>query len=84
MYIPTNYFSHSIVRNIFFSHLICNRLKSLRTLSIKGNPFCLTDEWKNFTVALLPRLAYLEISSISAEERERGKNNLRRDRCPKM
>ena len=59
--------------------LYLRRLKSLRTLSIKGNPFCLTDEWKNFTVALLPRLAYLEISSISAEERERGKNNFKKE-----
>ena len=52
--------------------LYLRKLKSLRTLSIKGNPFCFTEEWRNFTVALLPNLSYLEISSISLEEREKA------------
>ena len=52
--------------------LYLRKLKALRTLSIKGNPFCHTEEWRNFTVALLPNLSYLEISSISPDEREKA------------
>lgn len=50
--------------------LYLRKLKSLRTLSIKGNPVCITEDWKSYTIALVPNLAYLEIHPISPSERE--------------
>ena len=50
--------------------LYLRRLPSLRTLSIKGNPICRSEDWKSFAVALLPSLTYLEIHPVSQNERE--------------
>ena len=52
--------------------LYLRKLRSLRTLSIKGNPLCTTDDWKSYTIALLPHLTYLEIHLITHEEREKA------------
>jgi hypothetical protein len=52
--------------------LYLRRLRGLRTLSIKGNPICNTEEWMSFTVALLPNLAYLEIHPISQDEKDKA------------
>ena len=50
--------------------LYLRRLPALRTLSIKGNPICRSEDWKSFAVALLPNLTYLEIHPVSQNERE--------------
>ena len=52
--------------------LYLRRLKNLRTLSIKGNPLCTTDDWNGFTISLLPHLTFLEIHPISATERDKA------------
>ena len=39
---------------------------------IKGNPLCTTEDWKSFTISLLPHLSFLEIHPISAEERDKA------------
>ncbi len=47
------------------------RLPALRTLSLKENPYCESDEdWRGFVVALLPSLVFLEYHTIKKEERE--------------
>ena len=50
--------------------LYLRRLPNLRTLSIKGNPICRSEDWKSFAVALLPNLTYLEIHPVSQSDRE--------------
>ena len=52
--------------------LYLRKLRNLRTLSIKGNPLCTTEDWKSFTISLLPHLSFLEIHPISAEERDKA------------
>ena len=52
--------------------LYLRKLAHLRTLSIKGNPLCGTEDWKSYTIALLPHLTYLEIHPISPSEREKA------------
>lgn len=52
--------------------LYLRKLRNLRTLSIKGNPLCTTDDWKSYTIALLPHLTYLEIHPIAPAEREKA------------
>ena len=46
------------------------KLISLKTLSIKENPFCDGEDWETFCMALLPNLAYLETMFVTHEKRE--------------
>ncbi|NXT63561.1 DRC3 protein, partial [Chaetops frenatus] len=44
--------------------LYLRRLKSLRTLSLSGNPFCSEEHYRLFVVAHLPSLVYLDFKLV--------------------
>eukprot|EP00095_Tigriopus_kingsejongensis_P003056 maker-scaffold101_size371023-snap-gene-0.20 protein:Tk03056 transcript:maker-scaffold101_size371023-snap-gene-0.20-mRNA-1 annotation:"leucine-rich repeat-containing protein 48-like isoform x3" len=53
------------------ANIICLRqLPALKTLSVKENPFCLEPDWKEFVIALLPNLMYLECHNITQAQRD--------------
>lgn len=47
--------------------LYLRKFKKLRTLNLSGNPFCSTDEYKQYIVAFLPHLEYLDYRLIDED-----------------
>lgn len=48
----------------FFQLIYLRRFKGLRTLNLAGNPFCDDANYKQFVVAHIPTLAYLDFRLI--------------------